>query len=575
MRRQTEALCQRHRCPYIIHLEDNEEFIFSAFTNIPLAQTATISAEELDQAAGEGLSHPVRYRRFLAGASGVTTIIQTLVAFVPEGIPTEEIWPGYDEELFYPQSGDIALRNKLGIPDGAYVVAYAGNAHAANAAEMHSLYSAIGLVNRQGHPLKLIRCSRDSVDLLSPELHFIKEHIVDVGFQPHIEVPRYLALADFLVQPGRANDFNDFRIPSKLPEFLAMGLPVILPRSNIGREMRHEVDALIMEEGHNLDIARQLRRLIGDPPLRERIGAGGRAFAERHLNWNVGAAKLFAFYERVLGRNIGNSQPPQHAARSAAAVEPTLLKRRYGNFHAAPLSYATVADYVDSVEHLPDLAQSNRDIKDVQRPWALKALLASVPAGGRVLEIGAGEPLVAQRLVDLGYEVVVVDPYEGYAGGPSDFEIIYKSHPRITFMRGHFPQAVPANLTGSFDAIYSISVLEHVPLTEINLIFAGIKRLLRHPGCASIHAIDHVHRGRGSEYHLTMLQRVTAAAGLSQSVLDQVLLELDEDPEAYFLSAEAHNRWRGSAPYAEFPMRRVVSIQLCTQAGMIGVGRKE
>jgi glycosyltransferase involved in cell wall biosynthesis len=300
VRQQTEVLCRRYQCPYIVHLEDNEEFIFSAFTNIPLAQTSTISSKELDQVTGQGLSHPVHYRRFLAGASGVTTIIQTLAAFVPEGIPTEEIWPGYGEELFYPQSGDDALRSKLGIQDGTYVIAYAGNAHAANAAEMHSLYSAVGLVNRQGHPLKLIRCGRNSVDLLGEELHFIKEHIVDVGFRPHIEVPRYLALADFLVQPGRANDFNDFRIPSKLPEFLAMGLPVILPKSNIGRKMRHEVDGLIMEEGHSLDIARQLCRLIGDPPLRKRVGAGGRAFAEKHLNWNVGAAKLLAFYRGFL-----------------------------------------------------------------------------------------------------------------------------------------------------------------------------------------------------------------------------------------------------------------------------------
>src|SRR5260370_36750276 len=28
VRRQTEALCRRYRCPYIGHLEDNEEFLF-------------------------------------------------------------------------------------------------------------------------------------------------------------------------------------------------------------------------------------------------------------------------------------------------------------------------------------------------------------------------------------------------------------------------------------------------------------------------------------------------------------------------------------------------------------------
>ena len=41
------------------------------------------------------------------------------------------------------------------------------------------------------------------------------------GFVPKARLPRLLALADVLVQPGRAGAFNDYRLPSKLPEFLA------------------------------------------------------------------------------------------------------------------------------------------------------------------------------------------------------------------------------------------------------------------------------------------------------------------------------------------------------------------
>jgi hypothetical protein len=66
-----------------------------------------------------------------------------------------------------------------------------------------------------------------------------------------------------------------------------------------------------------------------------------------------------------------------------------------------------------------------------------------------------------------------------------------------------------------------------------------------------------------------MLQQVVASAGLSTSMLERVLQLLDDDPDAYFMSAEAHNRWRGYTPYGEFPMRRIVSIQLCTRGGSI------
>ena len=61
-------------------------------------------------------------------------------------------------------------------------------------------------------------------------------------------------------------------------------------------------------------------------------------------------------------------------------------------------------------------------MKNLQRCWMVKAVLGSVEPGGRLLEIGAGEPLVADLLARLGYEVTVVDPYDGSGDGPLEFE---------------------------------------------------------------------------------------------------------------------------------------------------------
>lgn len=574
VRRETERLVWNHGCPYLVHLEDNEEFLFEAYTHISPSQQRRMSIEELSEKAGEKLSHPYHFRRFLEGAAGVTVIIDSLFAFKPSNIPGEEISPGYDQDLFFPQEGDHSLRESLGISDQDYVLVYTGNVHPANAQEVHSLYSAVGLVNRQGHRLKLVRTGRDDFEVLGDNLQFIKQHIIDVGFVRRTKLPRYLAIADFLVQPGRAGDFNDFRIPSKLPEFLAMGRPVVLPKSNIGRKIRHEIDGLVMEEGHNLEIARYLCRLIQDSDLRQRLGPSARAFAERHLNWNNSAKKLLSFYERVLGRRV--AQAELHCQQSepsrtwlSPGLEAASLHRRYAEFRVPDLGYATVADYVDSLENLPELAQINHDLKDVQRPWMLKALLARAPQGGRLLEIGGGDPWVASRLVGLGYKVVVVDPYEGSAQGPTEFERITRAYPEVTFIRGLFPEAVPPASVRSFDAIYSISVLEHLPVESIGPLFEGIKRFLRDDECPTIHAIDHVHKGWGSDLHFAMLRRVVAAAGLPLSRLDELPQHLDDDPDVYFLSADAHNQWRGSIPYPEFPMRRVVSVHLCATANTI------
>ena len=201
-----------------------------------------------------------------------------------------------------------------------------------------------------------------------------------------------------------------------------------------------------------------------------------------------------------------------------------------------------------------------RDLKDVQRPWALNAILAAVPRGSRLLEIGAGEPLVADRLTQGGYDVTVVDPYDGRGGGPTELRALRAAFPNVRIVQGLFPDDVAPG--DRFDCVYSISVLEHLPPDAVDSACAGMLRSTRAGGC-TIHAIDHVVLGRGAEHHREQLGRITGALGVAEDELEQLLGRLVDDPDAYFLSAESHNRWRGRVPYDEFPMRRCVSIQLC------------
>ena len=204
------------------------------------------------------------------------------------------------------------------------------------------------------------------------------------------------------------------------------------------------------------------------------------------------------------------------------------------------------------------------DLKDAQRPWVFKAIVATVPAGAQLLEIGAGEPLVAARLLRLGYGVTVIDPYDGRDGGPTGLESLRRAHPQIRIIRGVFPDDLPAG--ERFDCVYSISVLEHLQAEAIAATCAGVTRHTR-TGGFSVHAIDHVLLGAGEADHRERLGAIAWAFGIGEAELDEVLDRLAVDPETYFLSAEGHDRWRAGAPYDEFPMRRCVSIQLCLPVG--------
>src|SRR3954454_15121164 len=109
-----------------------------------------------------------------------------------------------------------------------------------------------------------------------------------------------MRLADVLVQPGRADRFNDYRFPSKLPEFFATGRPVVLPRTNVGRFVEDGEEAVLLHRGDALEIAAAVERLLDDDELRAHLGPTARAFAERSFSWRASAEKLRLLYERVL-----------------------------------------------------------------------------------------------------------------------------------------------------------------------------------------------------------------------------------------------------------------------------------
>src|SRR5215207_9248405 len=99
-----------------------------------------------------------------------------------------------------------------------------------------------------------------------------------------------------------------------------------------------------------------------------------------------------------LRRGSTSEATPRSASLTSAWFDSAGLEEivgRYVSFPVERLGYATVKDYVDSFEHINPLACAQGDLKDVQRPWTFKAILASIPRGGRLLEIGAGQPFVA------------------------------------------------------------------------------------------------------------------------------------------------------------------------------------
>jgi len=296
----TEALAIKFDIPYIVHLEDNEEAILQANLGIPARELIKLPEGQLNSLIPEHLSHPQRYKQFLKNALGVTMVMDTLQTFGSDITAKAVIWPGYEENLQWHRPSEPHLRQDLGIIPNEKVVVYTGNVHSANRQEVFSLYLAIGLLNRLGVRTRLVRTGTDYVSLYEKSLNVLNQYCIQLGHLPRTQLPGLISIADALVQPGRLDEFNTYRFPSKLPEYLASGKPVLLPKVNIGRFLKDEDEAILLTEGNALEIAQKLDSLFSDQERMKRIGEGGHRFAENHLKWGLSAQKLISFYKGLL-----------------------------------------------------------------------------------------------------------------------------------------------------------------------------------------------------------------------------------------------------------------------------------
>jgi glycosyltransferase involved in cell wall biosynthesis len=277
VRNLTLDLVRRWGCRYVVHLEDNELAVQAAVTT------------GYDAAS---------VRAFLDHAAGVTTVIERLLEVKPDHLPSAVIWPGYDRRLDVDTRSPEAVRADVGLEKDELAIVYPGNVHEANVEEVRSLYQAVELMRAAGRDLVLVKSGW--TDVSSSRLPRLGHGLRDVGWIARERVFELLRAADILIQPGAPGPFNDYRFPSKLPEFLASARPVVLPRTNVGLHLENGVEAMLLERGDSDEISEKVSLLADDPELRRTLGERGRAFALRELQWSANVPKVVRLYETLL-----------------------------------------------------------------------------------------------------------------------------------------------------------------------------------------------------------------------------------------------------------------------------------
>jgi len=117
-------------------------------------------------------------------------------------------------------------------------------------------------------------------------------NIIVTGTVDHL--PPYLQRATIAVAPIAYNA----GIQNKVLEALACATPVVTsPQAVAHLPLEPGRDVLVAEDAPSF--ARQILNLLADSVQQQELGRAGRAYVERHHNWNYVAARLEEIYTAV------------------------------------------------------------------------------------------------------------------------------------------------------------------------------------------------------------------------------------------------------------------------------------
>jgi FkbM family methyltransferase len=329
VRKVTLQLVETHSCPYLLHMEDNEEQIitdemknldFRGLSQLPLLYQDLMTPPNYR-------SHPTHYRAFANGASGYTCVIERLLEFKPDHVAGAVFWPGFDNEFEHLPTDARSKHAQYGLAADDIIIFYSGNVHHSIVGDVRNLYLAVSALRARGRKLRLMRTGWNHAEINLPKDKRSSEFFVELGFLDRAELPTLLAMSDLLIQPGRSDLFNDYRFPSKLPEYLVSGKPVILPACNIADALEEGRHVLKLYDGTLLELIGKIEQILDDPALGERLGAEARAFAVEHLRWSRAAKIVSDLYAQVVAapQKVGHDQNMRSTEPTRSCEHPVKL----------------------------------------------------------------------------------------------------------------------------------------------------------------------------------------------------------------------------------------------------------
>jgi glycosyltransferase involved in cell wall biosynthesis len=288
--------------PVIIHTIHGPSF--GPFQN-PLSNALFRAAE---RRAGKVTTH------FVVVADAMKA--QYLAAGIGTAAQYTKILSGFDLQPFLDARENRARRGLLGLKESDVVVGMIARLFKLKG---HDDLFAIAPAVIQANPaVKFLLVGdgpwRQRFENLADALN-LRSHFVFAGLVPPAEVPSLVGAMDMLAHLSRREG-----LARALPQALAAARPVIAYDCDGAREVCVDSETgFLVHPGDLAAVRDRLVRLAGDPALRAKLGAAGRAFVKPLFSVDVMVGRIYDLYVRLMSSagRAGRMGSGQHEIRTA------------------------------------------------------------------------------------------------------------------------------------------------------------------------------------------------------------------------------------------------------------------
>jgi len=205
-----------------------------------------------------------------------------------------------------PAAGSFATVTGLeAIPPERSLIAYTGAVFGAHLVDFELALAAVGLLRAEGRPVAFVQAGRTAPRFDLPALaarHGLgPDSAAFLGYRGWAEIEALMAEASVLVQPGRPNDFNRLRLPSKLPAYLRSGTPTVTFATGSGELLADRREVVKTYTGEASELAARTAELLDDARLAATLAENGPRAAERLFSASRVTGRLVDHYRRALG----------------------------------------------------------------------------------------------------------------------------------------------------------------------------------------------------------------------------------------------------------------------------------